>query len=112
MGINKYHYDLVIVEKRAFLPSDAMKVLKELEDYGYEGFTIRGLSGTVERQDKSYVLVALGSRQKYLLTSTEAVGSLLSEGKSRLTLGGKVTEPRGNGALPSIEVTEVKEAAK
>ena len=61
MGKNKFFYDLKVLEKKPLLPSHIKALLKKLDDYGFAGFEVSGLSGTAEKSGDKYVFTARGS---------------------------------------------------
>lgn len=114
--MNKCLYDLKVSEAKALLPSRIQRMCKDLEDYDYVAMMITSITGAVEGSDDRLVFTARGSNQRYALRANEALKKLVAEGKSKVTIAGKVTEPPPGEAriklLPQIEVTEAKEASK
>lgn len=106
-----YYYILEILESKPLLPSRLKKLAARLEDYPYLGMVVKGIPGTVERTGDRLSFVARGSGVRYSLKPNDALRRRLAEGKTRLTLGGKVTEA-GEPPRAVLEVTTVRETHK
>jgi hypothetical protein len=74
------------------------------EDYGYNSMEITAITGTVANAGDSWTFKARGSNEVYDLVPTPALRKLVAEGKSPLTIAGKVS---GEGRL-KIEITDAK----
>lgn len=113
MGDKKTIYILKVMETKSVLPSAIVKAL-EPEGYSFEGLTIE-VAGTVEEKEGGYALTARGSKQKYSLKANDDLKKLVKDGKTKLVLTGRVTEPEekdGKKPPPVIEVTKAKEDKK
>jgi hypothetical protein len=100
-----------VLEKKPLLPSHIKALIKKLEDYGFAGFEVSGLSGTVEKAGEKLFLTARGSNQKYEVSASEELKKLVAAGKSGVILGGRIKQA-DEKATPILEVTEAKESAK
>ena len=113
MGDTKTVYVLQVMENKTVLPSQIEKAL-EPDGYQYEGMKV-DLCGTVEEKEGAYTFTARGSKQKYTLQPNDDLKKLVKEGKTKLALSGKVTEPEekdGKKPPPVIEVSSAKEDKK
>jgi hypothetical protein len=111
---DKFHFKLEVLDTKAVLPSAVLKVTDQIrkDSKGEEDFPLLGFEVTVAGTVDGAVFTARGSGQKYALNAGEALKGFLAAGKTKLTLTGKVTEPKGKDAarpLPVLEVTEAKE---
>jgi len=112
---SKFYYNLQIAESKSVLPSHIRTMLEELkkatngdEDFSYGGFEITALSGTAERSGEDWKFVARGSNRGYDVIPNDALKRLLKEGKSGVTLAGKLLDDDGRIRL---EVSDAKETA-
>ncbi len=105
MGKSKSQYVLKVVEKKAILPSHVKEALSK--DYPFKGMSIE-VTGSVELRRESYILTARGSKQAYALQANDALKKLVADGKTKLTISGKVKESEEKDP-PRIEVTGAKE---
>lgn len=118
---DKFHFRLVVPENKSLLPSTILKVVDKIrtdskgeEDFPLEEF-VATLSGTVEKQGDAAVFVARGSHQKYAFKANDGLAKLISAGKTKVTLTGKVSEEKekdGRKPLPILEVSEAEETSK
>lgn len=103
-------------EGRTLLPSQVKKALDDLKkkdalsDYPFRAATIR-IAGTLESVEGQTVLVARGSKAKYVLKSSKALPAAGRE----VEVAGALTEPAekdGKKPLPMIEVASCEERKK
>ncbi len=109
-GIEKFYYDIKVKESAALTPAAIRKLQKgtPLEDYPLVGLVYAGLAGTAEKGADGLRFTARGSKQRYGLKSNPALDALLAAGKTKVVLGGKVTQ--GDQGDPQIEVREAVES--
>lgn len=112
-GRDKYFYELRVLESKALLPSQFDKFFKDVKkanpdaDYPYRGLEIEA-AGAIEKSGDGWLFTARGSKQKYALSSKDAL-----KAAAGVTVSGKVTEsPEKDGKkqLPVIEVKSVRES--
>jgi hypothetical protein len=95
------------MEKQALLPSRVSKALPKITRF--KEMIVTGLAGSVEPSGDDFVLTARGSNQKYALPASEALRKFVASGKLKIAVTGKVDDPPGEGALPVVRVTDVRE---
>ncbi|HVR86562.1 MAG TPA: hypothetical protein VMU54_19725 [Planctomycetota bacterium] len=113
---DKFHFKLEVLENKPLLPSRILQVVDKIriaskgeEDFPLVSFEAT-IAGTIETQTKGLVLIARGSGQKYALIPGEGLKIFLAAGKTKLTLSGKITEPKRNDGVQPLPVLEVGEA--
>jgi len=115
---DKFHFRLVVLENKPFLPSSVVKVLDQIkqDSKGETEFPLREftatLAGTVEKQGDAVTFVARGTGQKYSVKPHPALTELMAAGRSKVTLTGIVAEEKDPKKPPSLEVSEATEAVK
>ena len=115
---DKFHFLLTVAENKALLPSSVLKVVDRIkeESKGEEEFPLQDfvatLSGSAEKKGDDVLFTARGSGQKYSVKPDAALAALLAAGKTKVTLTGKVDEPKDRKLPPTLELTEAKETPK
>lgn len=112
---SKFYFNLTISEEHAVLPATIRKMLEDLkketkgeEDYPYNSMEMTAITGTVERSGESWTFKARGSNQAFDVAPNDDLKKLVAEGKSLVTVAGKVVdEPKLR-----LEISTAKEAAK
>lgn len=97
-----------------YLPSQIHKAIPD--QYAFRSLSIEA-AGTVAKNGDGYEFTARGSGTKFDLEPNDDLKKLVEEGKTNLTLRGKVTEPKeedadGKKKPPFIKVTGAKETEK
>src|SRR5258706_15939228 len=115
---DKFHFLLTVAENKSLLPSAVLKVVDKIRDdsKGDEEFPLQDfvatVSGTVEKEGDALKFTARGSGQKYAVKPDAALSALIAAGRTKVTLTGKVDEPKDRKLPPSIGVAEAKENPK
>lgn len=112
---SRFYFNLQVAESKSVLPSQVRGLLEDWkketngeEDFGYGGFEITAMSGIAERAGDDWRFTARGSNCRYDVVPNDALKRLLKEGKSGVTLAGKVFDDDGRVRL---EVSDAKETA-
>ena len=101
-------------DNKVVLPAAILKVLEKIktDSKGEEDFPLISFEATLAGTVDGTTFTARASGQKYELKSNDALKALLTAGKTKLTLTGKVSEEKekdGRKPLPVLEVGEAKE---
>jgi hypothetical protein len=109
---SKFYFNLQISESRSIVPATIRGMLADLkkeskgeEDYPFNSFEFTAITGTVEHAGEAWTFTARGSGEKYDLTPGAGLKKLVEEGKSPLTISGKVSDEQGR---LKIEVSDAK----
>lgn len=109
---SKFYFNLRFSEERSIVPATIRRMLEELkkeskgeEDYPFNSFEFTAITGTVAHAGEAWTFTARGSGEKFDLVPSAGLKKLVEEGKSPLTISGKVTD--GEGRL-KIEISDAK----
>ena len=109
---SKTDYLVKVLETKLLLPSAINKGVDDKYTMESSSYT---LAGVVEKKDKAYLFTPRAMKQAFTLKENDDLKKLVADGKTKLTLTGKITEPEekdGKKPPPELEVTEAKETEK